>query len=179
MAPLQAARQKLRLVLIAMLVLDVIAGALMLSPLGRSRAAREREYDRVRDELQQKRAAAMPLIGMDKKLEVAREEIGQFYKERLPGHYSEIPAELGKVAAANGVRLADVKYEPADADIEGLRQVSITTAVSGNYLQEVKFLNALERNKMFFLVDSVELGADQGGQVKVQMRIETFLKEAS
>jgi type IV pilus assembly protein PilO len=43
-------------------------------------------------------------------------------------------------------------------------------------LQLVRFVNALERDQLFFLVDSVVLGGEQGGIVKLQLKLETYLK---
>jgi len=40
----------------------------------------------------------------------------------------------------------------------------------------VRFINALERNKLFFLVDGVELGSEQNGIVGLQLRIETYMR---
>ncbi len=51
-----------------------------------------------------------------------------------------------------------MKYDDKDAVIEGLRKLNIEITLSGDYLQEVKFINALERDKMFFLIDAVALG---------------------
>ena len=38
----------------------------------------------------------------------------------------------------------------------------------------MRFINALERNKLFFIVDSVVLGGEQGGSVKLEVRLETY-----
>jgi hypothetical protein len=40
----------------------------------------------------------------------------------------------------------------------------------------MRFINSLERNKLFFIVDSVVLGGDQGGAVKLGVRLETYRK---
>jgi hypothetical protein len=40
----------------------------------------------------------------------------------------------------------------------------------------VRFINALERDQQFFLVDSVVLGGEQNGVVKLQLKLETYLK---
>jgi len=40
----------------------------------------------------------------------------------------------------------------------------------------VRCINALERDQLFFLVDSVGLGGEQGGVVKLQLKLETYLK---
>jgi type IV pilus assembly protein PilO len=47
--------------------------------------------------------------------------------------------------------------------------------LSGDYLQEVKFINALERDKMFFLIDGITLG-EQQGNVRLQLKLETYLR---
>jgi hypothetical protein len=85
---------------------------------------------------------------------------------------------LGKVAAANGVQIAAVKYDDKDAPVEGLRKVEIELALSGSYLQEVKFINALERDKTFFLIDGVTLG-EQQGNVRLQLKLETYLRSGA
>ena len=51
-----------------------------------------------------------------------------------------------------------MKYDEKDAPIEGLRKLNMEITLSGDYLQEVKFINALERDKMFFLIDGIALG---------------------
>ena len=51
-------------------------------------------------------------------------------------------------------------------------------SLSGDYLQEVKFINALERDKMFFLVDGITLG-EQQGNVRLQLKLETYLRSGA
>ncbi len=50
--------------------------------------------------------------------------------------------------------------------------------LSGDYLQEVKFINALERDKMFFLIDGIALG-EQQGNVRLQLKLETYLRSGA
>ena len=57
-----------------------------------------------------------------------------------------------------------------------MRRVEIEADLAGDYLQLVRFINALERDHLFFLVDSVVLGGEQGGVVKLQLKLETYLK---
>ena len=42
--------------------------------------------------------------------------------------------------------------------------------------QLVRFINSVERNPVFFLIESVQLGGEEGGKVKLQMHLETYLK---
>jgi len=61
----------------------------------------------------------------------------------------------------------------------GLRPLYIEADFSGGYLQLVRFVNAMERDKLFFLIDSVDLGGEQNGVVKLQMKLETYLKASA
>ncbi len=49
--------------------------------------------------------------------------------------------------------------------------MEIQADFSGDYLQLVRFINSLERDPLFFIIDSVELGGEQGG--RGQAAIET------
>ena len=176
MADLRRARKRLTTAAIALAVLDVAAIGFLLSPLGRSRSTREIEYAEARRELQIKMRDAVPLRGMDKKLDLARQQIADFYRERFPAQYSAVSSELGKVASQTGVRVSQISYDPKPAEVASLQQVVINANLDGDYLQVVKFINALERDKMFFMVDSLTLAQEQGGIVRLQMKLETYLR---
>ena len=173
---LAKARTRFRMVAILLVVLDVSAVGFLLSPLGRSRTTRQVEFEQARLELQTKMRGAVPLRGMDKKLDLARAEIADFYRQRFPAQYSAVSSELGKVASQTGVRVSQINYEPKPAEIANLQQVVINAKVDGDYLQVVKFINALERDRMFFMVDSLTLAQEQGGTVRLQVRLETYLR---
>jgi len=106
----------------------------------------------------------------------ARAQIKDFYQNRLPSENSTILAQLYKLAAENQVTLDKAKYESKDVPVPGLRLVSIDASMVGNYVQEVKFINALEHSQLLFLVDSVTLGEQTGGAVRLQLKLETYLK---
>jgi hypothetical protein len=175
MASIREVRKTLVPAVIALVVIDLACVGYLLSPMGRSRQARQRDLDALRAQLAAKRQEVLPTRGMDGKLKQASTDIADFYKERFPLQYSAITEELGKLATANGVQIAAVKYDDRDAPVEGLRKVNIELAISGNYLQEVKFINALERDKLFFVIDGVTLG-EQQGNVRLQLKVETYLR---
>jgi hypothetical protein len=54
--------------------------------------------------------------------------------------------------------------------------VTVTANLGGNYEEAMKFINALERNKMFFIVDAVNLGDQNGGNVRLNISLETYMK---
>jgi type IV pilus assembly protein PilO len=109
----------------------------------------------------------------------ANQQIKDFYKERFPSQNSQIATEFGKLAAANGVRIEQGRFKPADTTTEGLQRWEMEYALEGSYTSLAKFINALERDQMFFIIDSVTLGGEPQGPVKLAMRLETYSKVAT
>ena len=175
MASIRETRKKLMPVVVVLAVLDLACIGYLVSPAGRSRQARQREYLKLSEQLLAKQQEVLPTRGMDHKLKQASQDISGFYDHRFPAQYSAVSEELGKVANDTGVHMSGVKYDEKDAPIEGLRRLNMEVAISGDYLQEVKFINALERDKMFFLIDGIALG-EQQGNVRLQLKLETYLR---
>jgi len=176
MPEMKDTRRKVQIAIGTLLVLDIAAAALLFSPLVGSQRSRSEQMQSLWKTLQVKTREVEPLRGLDKKVVVAHDQIDDFYKSRLPNEDSAIADALGKLAADTGVKIGGIKYKIEDADPVGLRPVMIDADFDGNYLQLVRLVNELERSKLFFLVDSVELGGAQAGLVKLQMKLETYLK---
>ena len=174
MADLRQTRKQLQIVIGALVLVDILALVVLFTPLGGSAEARQEQMNQLN--LQRKQRATAPWRGLDKKIPVAQKEIDDFYHDRLPEEDSAISADLGKLASETGVRMSSVKYSAKDAPIDGLQKMEIAADLSGDYLQLVRFVNALERNKLFFLVNNVELGSEQNGIVKLQIKLETYLR---
>jgi len=176
MPDVRDARKKVKIAIAALLAVDIISGLALLSPLVGSERSRREQLDQLWRELQQKTRAAEPLRDFDKKIATARRQIDDFYKNRLPAQDSAIYAELGKVAGQNGVHIGQIRSKAKDTESVGLRPVEIEADFSGGYLQLIRFINALERDSIFFIVDSVQLGGEQGGTVRLQLKLETYQK---
>jgi Tfp pilus assembly protein PilO len=171
-----AMRNKIKIAIAALLVVDIIAVVLLFSPLVGSERSRREQLDLLWQELQRKTHEAEPLKNVDKKIAVASQQVDEFYKNRLPTQDSAIYDELGKVAKQSGVKIGQIRSKGKDSDAVGLRPVEIQADFSGDYLQLVRFINSLERDPLFFIIDSVELGGEQGGVVKLQLKLETYQK---
>jgi type IV pilus assembly protein PilO len=176
MPDLRDTRRKVKIAMAALAAVDVLAIAVFFSPLVGSETSRREQLAQNWRELQQKTREVEPLRGLDKKIPIARKQIDDFYAQRLPAQDSAISTDLGKVAAESGVRIGSIKYSMKDTEAAGTRRVEVEADLAGDYLQLVRFINALERDQMFFLVDSVVLGGEQGGVVKLQLKLETYLK---
>lgn len=174
MPDLKRTRNRLQIAVAALVVIDAIAIAMLVTPLAGMRETRQQEMRELWQQLKSREFASWR--GLDKKIPVAKQEIETFYQQRFPMEESAISAELGRVASQTGVRVTGVKYTVKDASIEGLQRVEIAANFSGDYLQLVRFVNALERDKLFFLVDGVDLGSEQNGIVGLQIKVETYLR---
>jgi hypothetical protein len=159
-----------------LVLLNVAALAVLLTPLAGSGTARAQEFQDVRSQVQNRIKTVVPPKEVQQRVDEAREQIDGFYGERLPGTMSQVSERLGDIASQSKVHLLNAKYVTKESDLPGLMQVEIAADLSGDYVQEVKFINALEREKLFFIVNGVNLGERQGGQVQLSVVLETYVK---
>ena len=122
--------------------------------------------------------AAKPLQGIDAKLVTSTEQADAFYLHRLPYAYSQVAAELGSLTTHEGVRLSRVQYAqaPVLSGANALTQVSMDASVSGDYRPVVGLINAIERDRMFFVIAGITLTGQQTGQVNLRLRLITYLR---
>lgn len=176
MSDLKQTRNRLYLVIAVLVLLDVAAVALLMTPLAGRESSRQEELRQSWQSLKARQSA--PWRGLDKKIPQARTDIDAFYRDRLPGGYSAISTEIDNIASASGVRVSTAKYTQKDSDVASLQQVEIEAEVSGDYVPLAKFINTLERSQLFFIIDGLELGGVQTGQVRLRIKLETFLRTA-
>jgi hypothetical protein len=123
--------------------------------------------------------AAQPLRGLDAKLDGATKDADRFYIERLPGSYAEVYGEIGALAKKQNVRFARAQYtyEPALAGTaDELTVMHVDASLSGDYRPLVQFINAVERNKTFFVINTVTLTGQQSGTVNLRLRLTAYLR---
>jgi hypothetical protein len=71
---------------------------------------------------------------------------------------------------------AQYAYSPALSGSDALTEVRVDASVSGDYRPIVQFINAMERDRMFFLIYSINLTGQQTGQVNLRLRLSTYLR---
>jgi type IV pilus assembly protein PilO len=122
--------------------------------------------------------AARPLRGLDEKLVQSKAEADAFYDNRLPYALSEVVAELGTLTKAQNVHLSRIQYAyaPVLSGDDALTEIKMDASVSGDYRPVVQFINATERDKLFFLINSINLTGQQTGQVNLRIRLTTYLR---
>jgi Tfp pilus assembly protein PilO len=176
MPDLRQTRKKIKTALAIMVGVDVVAAVILFSPLVGSTDSRRQELNRLWSELRLKTRQVEPLKNLPQKVVQANQQITDFYKRRFPAQYSQILTEFGKLAVADGVTIEQARYKPKEVGPAHLQPVEMEADLSGNYVSLARFINALERNETFFIINSVTLGGEQQGPVKLQMKLETYLK---
>ena len=179
MPDLRQMRKKIKTALFIMAAVDLLAVIVYFSPLVGSAEMRMQTIDQSQAELTAKTKQVAPLRDLPQKVRLANREIADFYKKRIPQQDSQIPAEFGKLASANGVAIEQVKYKLAEATIGNLQPVELDADLAGNYTALARFINALERDDMFFIINSITLGGEERGPVKLNLKLEAFLRTAS
>jgi type IV pilus assembly protein PilO len=124
--------------------------------------------------------AKRPLEGLDAKLAQTTKDADKFYKQRLPFANSQVYAELGALAKKQGVKLGRVQYADPVVVLAGtagaVTEARMDASLSGDYRPLVLFINGLERDKMFFMIQSVTLTGQQSGTVGLRLRLTTYLR---
>lgn len=154
----------------------MLAVAVLFSPLVGSTESRRQELNQLWSELRSKTRQVEPLRNLDKKVITANGQITEFYKKRFPAQESQIATQLGQLAAANGVAIEQARYKVGDPEEGRLQPVEMEAQLSGNYIALAKFINALERDEMFFIINGIGLAGEQKGPIKLEMKFETYLK---
>ncbi len=179
MASLRTARRNIYAIGAILIVIDIAAVFLLLSPAGANSLQKQDEFNTLRQQVQVKAKTVVPPDQAQKRVDEARQQIEQFTKARIPGKISDLSLDLGKLASQSGVRLGSVQYSPLESDIPGLTRYRLTASISGDYLQTVKFINALERAQQFYVINSVNLGEQQAGSLRLGLVLETYVKETA
>jgi type IV pilus assembly protein PilO len=137
--------------------------------------------DQQRVQLIAAQISAKPLRGLDTKLVASTHDANAFYETRLPYANSQVLAEIGVLTHKAGVRWthAQYAYNPQLSGSDGLTQMSIDASVSGDYRPIVEFINAVERDKLFFVINGINLTGQQTGQVNLRIRLTTYLRPAN
>jgi Tfp pilus assembly protein PilO len=180
MPDLRQTRKKIKIALAVLVAIDLAAVAILISPLVGSTASRKQQLTQLWVELRDKTRQVEPLKNLPDKVHTASLQIADFYKKRFPAQDSEILIQFGKLAVANGVTIDEARYKAEDIELGKLQPVEVEANLTGTYVSLARFINALERDDMLFVIDNITLNAgEQKGPIKLQMKVETYLKAGS
>lgn len=118
-----------------------------------------------------------PLRGLDKRIDLARTQIKDFYAHRIPANYSEIASQIGQLEVNSGVRLTRLNYAQKPPQ-NNLAEITLDAGITGGYPEIMRFINSLERDKILFVIRGMGLTGQQGGAVNLRLQLSTWLRSA-
>lgn len=119
-----------------------------------------------------------PLRGLDKRVAHSRELIGYFYENRIPANYSSFATRIGELEVKSGVRVTRMGYSQGKPGPD-LTEIFLDANLIGDYPQIMRFVNSLERDKIFFVVKQMNLTGQQGGLVNLRLQVSTWMRNAA
>ena len=119
-----------------------------------------------------------PLRGLDKRVVESREQIKQFYDDRIPANYSSFSGRIGELQVKSGVRMSRLSYSQGKPGPD-LTEIFMDASITGDYPQIMHFVNSLERDKTFFVVKEMALTGQQGGVVNLRLQVSTWMRNAA
>ncbi|HYL94056.1 MAG TPA: hypothetical protein VEW69_12970 [Alphaproteobacteria bacterium] len=180
MSKLRRLRTNILFAIGLLLALDIAFAAYLLWPSRENPAMQHEEESNLQQQLFIKTREVVPLRGMDQKLAKAPAEFKKFYQENIPSQESQISREIQKLARENGVSTQGIRYRLETTPLPGVQRVLIDTGISGDYLRLVHFINALENDRLLFLIEQISLSGEQGGStVGLKINFVTYLKGTS
>lgn len=177
-------RQRFTLILSVLGALDLLLIIYLLLP-GSSPSSRTALEQSLRDQEKALSRQVAPLKGIDKQLAQTRVDVKKFYQEKVPGQFSQISQHLEKLMKDAGVTTAAIRYNQDRSgsseknELPDVQRVNIETTVTGEYSKVARFINAMEQDKLVFIIDQIALNSQEGGVVSLQIKAETFLKEGA
>jgi len=180
---LEKKRKEFTTILAALGAVDLLLIIYLLLP-GSSPSARAAQEASLKEQKQTLTREVTPLIGIDKKLAQTRVDVKKFYEDKIPGQFSQISQHLEKLMKDAGVTHAGIRYSEDQNrsteknELPDVKRIGIETTVTGEYEKVARFINAMEQDKLVFIIDQISLNSQEGGVVSLQVKFETFLKES-
>jgi type IV pilus assembly protein PilO len=176
MKNLSGLRQRIVIALVLLGIVDAVALTYLLLPSRTDISAQKEALSEAEQQARQLTITVAPLRDVGAKLKKADADINDFYKTRLASRYSEILDEIGKVASNTHVAIGTVAYKESRTSLSDLQSLEMQADIGGSYSELARFVNALERDKIFFIIDSVSFAGQKEGQVRLTLRFETYLR---
>ena len=174
--------RKIRIVLGALLALNLIAVGLVLFPPGGSADDLERELAALRSQVAPKRALLERTRFNVIAIEKARGEGDQFLDNHFLTRRTADSALLAELTAAAGK--AQIKERDRASTVEfiegsdSLSMMTITANYEGTYRNLLNFIGELERSGPLLIIESLTAAPQQGSNtLTVSMKIDAFIRE--
>lgn len=180
MAALTQQRRRFTFALVAMGIICLLAALFLVAPITASSAQRYDELRNKQDQLRAREKETRPIRNLSQLIDKAKTDYSRFSSDRLTAFPSTVYTDIYELARKNNVSLGEMKYDSYDTDAPTLKLLQVQARVSGSYPNLVRFINAIERDRLFFVIRTLELTdtkSDKGEQnIQLALKMETYLR---
>lgn len=177
-------KRKIRIVLGALLALNLIAAGLVMFPPGGSADDLEREFATLQSQIMQKRAllehSRLNVAAVEKARGEGDHFLDAYFLSRRTADstlLSELTAAAGKTQMKERDRAQTTEFiEGSDS----LSMMTITANYEGTYHNLLNFISELDRSQQLLIIESMSAAPQQGSNIlTVSMKIDAFIRDAS
>ncbi len=180
MAPPTQQHRRFTFALVAMGIVCLLAALFLAAPITASSAQRFDGLRNKQDQLRAREKEIRPIRNLSQLIDKAKTDYNRFSSDRLTAFPSTVYTDIYELARKNNVSLGEMKYDSYDTETPTLKLLQVQARVSGGYPNLVRFINAIERDKLFFVIRTLQLTdtkADRGEQnVQLTLTMETYLR---
>jgi Tfp pilus assembly protein PilO len=173
----------IRVVVGALVVLNLIAAAFTFHLFGRSAEQTAQEVAATQRELAAARVRLIKTRQIEEKVDKARGEGDIFlatYMTPRRTTYSTVVAEMQQAAESAGMTWKEGTIAPLDPvkGSDDLSMMTVTASFEGQYSNLLKFVNELDRSKRFLIIESLVAAPQPNGKtLSAQVKINTFVRD--
>lgn len=177
-------KRKIRIVLGALLALNLIAAGLVMFPPGGSADDLEREFATLQSQIMQKRAllehSRLNVAAVEKARGEGDHFLDAYFLSRRTADstlLSELTAAAGKAQMKERDRAQTTEFiEGSDS----LSMMTITANYEGTYHNLLNFISELDHSQQLLIIESMSAAPQQGSNIlTVSMKIDAFIRDES
>jgi type IV pilus assembly protein PilO len=110
------------------------------------------------------------------------------FEQSLPparGFYTTINSDLVDLGRKAGLEIGSLGFHNTDLSAHGVTEIAIEAKVTGNYQSVVRFINAMQKSKSYYILDSLSLVKDGAGPVgapgavSVDLHLKSYFRGAA
>lgn len=164
---------------ILMMLLNLFIYLTLIIPAKDHLAQMEEMRQNTRKVINQKISDIKSQINRKKIYKKAIDDLDQFKSLLLDQEgFSKIVNYLSELAKQQKIAIPSISYQQEKMGIEGLKKVSISFAVGGDYKGIKRFIHAIEETRFFLIIEDLGLArTGRGGNpINLQIRLLTYLR---
>ena len=147
-----------------------------------SPAVAEAQRGQLEREVSAREAEVTRLRRVREMLPQARPALTSFLRDRFPPEqtgFSAVAVALSNAAREAGVKLENVAYKTrAERQPTELVSVDISADLQGGYSNLLRYLELLEQDTGFYLIEELAVVSSQRGGLKLQTRLVTYFRRS-